>query len=170
MTFVGPIFAIVIFITPGNSSGWNVEKIIGLVNLGKARGICIGTVKECLSKLKNPDEGESKNAEMMVTFELNSAQLTQTARLTLQQIAVALNDPRLLRTKVVVKGYTDATGPADYNLKLSEQRARSVADFLLENGLLKERVNTLGIGENNPRVADEFDPVNRRVEIHISIQ
>ena len=158
------------FIGSGNAFEWNADRIIRSVNLGTARGICIGTVKECLAKLENHEEGDSKKTEMMVTFELNSAQLTQNARLTLQQIAVALNDPRLLRTKVVVKGYTDASGPAAYNLKLSQRRARSVADFLLKNGLLEERVNTIGIGENKPRVADEFDPVNRRVEIHISIQ
>ncbi len=170
MVCVSSLAVSAVFIGSGNASEWNVDRIIRSVNLGSARGICIGTVKECLAKLENPEEGDSKKTEMLVTFELNSAQLTQNARLTLQQIAVALNDPRLLRTKVVVKGYTDASGPAAYNLILSEKRARSVADFLLENGLLKERVNIIGVGENKPRVADRYDPANRRVEIHISIQ
>ncbi len=170
MVCAGTWFVSAVFIGSGNASEWNVDRIIRSVDLGTTRGICIGTVKECLAKLENPEEGDSNKTEMMVTFELNSAQLTQNARLTLQQIAVALNDPRLLRTKVVVKGYTDASGPAAYNLKLSKKRARSVADFLLENGLLQERVNIIGIGENNPRVADRYDPANRRVEIHISIQ
>ena len=158
------------FVVPAHASEKVVEKLVRSVNLGKARGICVGTVKECLAKLESSGEGNSKNTEMIVTFGYDSAQLSQKARKTLQQIASALNTPRLSNTKIVVKGYTDATGPADYNLKLSELRARSVADFLLENGLVRERVNTIGIGEDKPRVADEFDPVNRRVEIHISIQ
>ncbi len=170
MVYASTLVVSAVFIGSGNASEWNVDRIIRSVDLGATRGICIGTVKECLAKLENSEEGDSKRTEMMVTFELNSAQLTQNARLTLQQIAAALNDPRLLRTKIVVKGYTDASGPALYNLKLSERRARSVAEFLLENGLLKERVNIIGIGENKPRVADRYDPANRRVEIHISIQ
>ena len=153
------------FITLGNASELIIEKLVSSANMGAARGICVGTVKECLAKLEN-----STNTEMIVTFEYDSAILSQKARLTLQQVANALNNPRLLHTKIVVKGYTDATGPAEYNLKLSEKRARSVADFLLENGLVKSRVSTIGIGETDPRVADKFDPVNRRVEIRISIQ
>ena len=164
-TYIGLIFINVGFIAPSSASELIIEKLVRSANMGAARGICVGTVKECLAKLEN-----STNTEMIVTFGYNSAKLSQKARLTLQQIAKALNKPRLLHTKIVVKGYTDANGPADYNLKLSEKRARSVADFLLENGLLKERVNIIGIGETSPRVDDEYDPVNRRVEIHINIQ
>ena len=158
------------FLVSAHASEEIVEQLVRSVNQGTARGICIGTVKECLAKLEYSEKGNSKKTEMLVTFAHDSAQLSQQARITLQQIASALNKPRLINTKIVVKGYTDATGPAEYNLILSQRRARSVAEFLLENGLLKERVNTIGIGEDKPRVADEFDPENRRVEIHISIQ
>lgn len=169
-TCVGLILFGVMYLEPSNASEWTVERISRSANMGAARGICVGTVKECLAKLESSEKGNSKNTEMIVTFGYDSAQLSQKARITLQQIASALNKPRLSNTKIVVKGYTDATGGADYNLKLSEKRARSVANFLLENGLVKERVNTIGIGEDKPRVANKYDPVNRRVEIHISIQ
>jgi OOP family OmpA-OmpF porin len=169
-TYAGLMFFDVNYAAPGNASEWTVERIIRSVNLGAARGICVGTVKECLAKLESSKDKNSGKTEMIVTFEHDSAQLSQEARITLQQIAHALNKPRLSHTKIVVKGYTDATGPAEYNLILSEKRARSVRDFLLVNGLIKERVSTIGIGEISPRVADEFDPANRRVEIRISIQ
>lgn len=170
MTYVSLFVVNVMFVGPAHASEEIVEKLVESANLGAARGICIGTVKECLAKLEGSGADNSNNTEMMVTFGHDSAQLSQKAQNTLQQIALALNGPRLLHTKVDVKGYTDAIGPADYNLKLSERRARSVAEFLLENGLVGERVNIIGIGESNPRVADVYDPANRRVEIHISIQ
>ncbi|HZS44894.1 MAG TPA: OmpA family protein [Blastocatellia bacterium] len=74
--------------------------------------------------------------------------------------------------KLQIEGYTDSVGTPDYNQKLSEARAQSVHDFLVQSGLTADRIiATRGFGMNNP-VADNNTPegrqMNRRVEIIIS--
>jgi outer membrane protein OmpA-like peptidoglycan-associated protein len=73
---------------------------------------------------------------------------------------------------VQIEGYTDSTGGVEYNQKLSESRAQSVHDYLVQSGLTAERItSTRGFGLNNP-VATNNTPegrqMNRRVEIIIS--
>lgn len=67
-----------------------------------------------------------------------------------------------------IVGFTDSTGPAEYNQKLSEKRAESVAQTLETKGIERTRMNVSGEGENNP-VADnstrEGREQNRRVEV-----
>ena len=69
---------------------------------------------------------------------------------------------------IVIKGYTDSTGPEEYNQKLSERRAQAVHDYLTSKGIDGERMKTIGYGESNP-VADNSTAqgraLNRRAEI-----
>lgn len=71
-------------------------------------------------------------------------------------------------TAILVVGHTDSTGSADTNQKLSERRARAVADLLASQGIARERMYFQGAGASRP-VADNSDPLlrgkNRRVEI-----
>jgi outer membrane protein OmpA-like peptidoglycan-associated protein len=69
-----------------------------------------------------------------------------------------------------VEGYTDASGAASYNEGLSQRRAQSVSAFLLANGIEANRLTAIGKGENDPRVANPYDPVNRRVEMRLQLQ
>jgi len=73
---------------------------------------------------------------------------------------------------VQIEGYTDSTGGVDYNQKLSESRAQSVHDYLVQSGLTAERItSTRGFGLNNPVATNdtaEGRQMNRRVEIIIS--
>ncbi|WP_420149498.1 OmpA family protein, partial [Spirosoma sp.] len=66
--------------------------------------------------------------------------------------------------------HADATGPEDYNLKLSRQRANAVASFLEAQGVRTSRVEEKGYGEVQP-VADNSTVVgrqkNRRVDIAV---
>jgi len=69
---------------------------------------------------------------------------------------------------VIVAGHTDYTGPAQYNMELSERRAQSVADFLLQEGVSKDLIKIKGYGLTNPRFNNntrEGRALNRRVEI-----
>lgn len=69
---------------------------------------------------------------------------------------------------VVVKGYTDDTGESSYNIRVSNQRAESVKDRLVENGIDETRILTIGYGENQPIAnnnTEEGRRANRRVEI-----
>lgn len=137
------------------------------VDLGAKRGICVGTEDEC--KPKQAEQAKT-GLDMLVNFELNSAELTPDAQRKLGEFAKALQDNRLRSHSFLVEGYTDASGAANYNEELSQKRARSVTAFLLSNGVDAARINAIGKGEADPRVADPFDPANRRVEMRIKLQ
>jgi OOP family OmpA-OmpF porin len=70
--------------------------------------------------------------------------------------------------RVSVDGYTDSIGTEAYNLRLSERRARTVAEALVAEGVERSRLDVRGHGKSNP-VADnrtaEGRAENRRVEI-----
>lgn len=101
-----------------------------------------------------------------VTFETNSANLDSEFFKVLDSVALVLTEYK--STLVTVAGYTDSTGSAQYNQKLSEKRATTVALYLNSRGVQQERLAAIGHGENNP-VADnrtaEGRSKNRRVEI-----
>jgi outer membrane protein OmpA-like peptidoglycan-associated protein len=103
--------------------------------------------------------------------------LFDTARYTLRPPArealarfsgIVLNYPAL---KLTIEGHTDSTGTADFNQKLSEQRADSVRDFLVSQGLSVDSMTAVGLGPAMP-VADNGTAAgrqkNRRVEIIVS--
>lgn len=106
----------------------------------------------------------STGYDLLVTFELNSATLTPQARANLGTFAQALQDSALAGFRFAVEGHTDSSGPADYNLKLSEARAASVVTYLVSAGVAPERLTSAGFGETRPRLADPEHPDNRRVE------
>jgi OmpA-OmpF porin, OOP family len=135
-------------------------------HLGPARGICVGTEEECAQRAQQARAG----LDMLVNFDLDSAELTPRAREMLTEFAKALNDNRLQPHSFIVEGHTDALGSADYNLGLSERRASSVVSYLLSHGVEADRITAIGLGKDNPRVDDAFDPVNRRVEMRLKIE
>jgi OOP family OmpA-OmpF porin len=142
-----------------------VKHFANSADLGAKRGICIGTIEEC-----NKDQPAPAGLDMLINFDLDSADLTEQARQSLNEFAKALKDNRLRAATFVVEGHTDARGEAVYNDKLSERRAQAVSAFLLANGVDASRVEAVGLGEQKPRVADIYDPVNRRVEMRIKVQ
>lgn len=148
-----------------------VKFFAGAADLGKSRGICVGTEEECKSKTKAQDGPAAKSSlDMLINFGLDSAELDTTARAELDEFAKALKDSRLSTFSFVVEGYTDATGTVHYNEGLSQRRARSVAAFLTANGVEASRIDAVGLGERNPRSPNPYDPVNRRVEMRIKTQ
>lgn len=104
-----------------------------------------------------------------VTFALNSADLTAEATQNLEKIAkVFLEFPD---TELMIEGHTDSSGPEDYNMKLSERRAKSVFNFLEAKGIASNRMSITAFGETAPRYDNntkEGQSKNRRVEIGIS--
>lgn len=69
--------------------------------------------------------------------------------------------------KIEIRGYTDSTGTELHNQQLSEARARTVADFLISNGIPKANVKSKGEGEKNPLSYTDIAQ-NRRVEFIFS--
>jgi outer membrane protein OmpA-like peptidoglycan-associated protein len=103
-----------------------------------------------------------------VTFDTGSYMLHPQFRPTLDKIAQSLKDyPNSL---IDVYGHTDSTGSAQLNQTLSENRARTVGDYLSMQGVSQARIRTQGYGASMP-VADNATPEgrakNRRVEIKI---
>ena len=84
--------------------------------------------------------------------------------------AVAGNLKAYPNSTIQIVGHTDSDGDAAYNQQLSERRANSIADVLLDAGIPFSRIQTFGRGESQP-VASNLDPAgkarNRRVEIVI---
>ncbi len=83
---------------------------------------------------------------------------------------IVLNYPTL---KFSVEGYTDSTGSQGFNQTLSQQRAESVRDYLVQQGVKIDSITATGLGESNP-VANNSTAAgrqqNRRVEIIVSGQ
>ena len=99
-----------------------------------------------------------------VTFDVASYTLKPEFRATLTQVAQSMNEyPNSL---IDVYGHTDSTGADDYNLGLSQRRAKSVADVARATGAVVER--EIGFGERQP-VAPNNSAANmqknRRVEV-----
>jgi outer membrane protein OmpA-like peptidoglycan-associated protein len=69
-----------------------------------------------------------------------------------------------------VEGHTDNVGTADFNQKLSEQRAKAVMQYLVERGIDANRLQSVGYGFTKPvadNKTDEGKAKNRRVELVI---
>ena len=140
-----------------------VEFFAKSADLGVERGICIGTAEECGA---TPAPAAAA-FDLMVNFELNSDQLSESAKANLLEFSKALEDPRLGNVSFSVEGHTDATGSEAYNQRLSERRADAVVTFLREHGADISRFVVKGFGPAKPRADDPFDPINRRVETRI---
>ena len=96
-------------------------------------------------------------------FKLDSASFTE-----LNRLWRFLNDQPQWR--IEISGHTDATGRETYNQQLSEQRARSVANYLIERGIAADRIETVGYGSQKPVATNETAEgrqQNRRTEIKI---
>ncbi|PAU64507.1 hypothetical protein BZL41_09630 [Pseudomonas sp. PIC25] len=104
-----------------------------------------------------------------VLFAFDSAELTEAARARLRDVGGRLQGADVIEIKV--QGHTDSVGSDAYNQGLSERRARSVADFLVAQGVPASKLSTEGFGESRP-VADNATDAgraqNRRVEIHVT--
>ncbi|HBT3944157.1 TPA: OmpA family protein [Klebsiella pneumoniae] len=88
---------------------------------------------------------------------------------TLTGVAMVLKEYE--KTAVNVVGYTDSTGSKDLNMRLSQQRADSVASALITQGVAANRIRTTGMGPANPIASNstaEGKAQNRRVEITLS--
>ena len=113
-----------------------------------------------------PEAREKPNVDLSIQFEFDSAKLLPESRPLLDNLAKAINSDKLRGFTFVVEGHTDIIGSAEYNQRLSDQRALSVLAYLASKGVSKERLKALGKGSTELLMPDKPDAAeNRRVRI-----
>ena len=109
------------------------------------------------------------NMPSNITFATDQDQVVPAFHQTLNAVGLVLN--KYNRTLVDVNGHTDSTGSQQHNMALSQRRAMSVGNYLVNQGVDGRRLAINGFGPNQP-VATNATPdgraLNRRVEIYLS--
>lgn len=117
-----------------------------------------------LTKLEKDAKLTLKN----INFESNSVQLSEGSYIELLRVVkLMIENPTL---KVEVAAHTDDVGSAQYNTILSDRRAQSVVDYLIDNQVASVKFIAKGYGESVPLVTNDSDEnraKNRRVELKI---
>lgn len=119
----------------------------------------------------DPNDPPKLDEDMLSTihFEFDQSDIEDAAaRILTENVRALVNAPSF---DVRIVGYTDDVGGAQYNLRLSRRRAAAVAEFYTQNGISRDRINTVGKGEaptpcTNRSANDEGCLSNRRAESH----
>ncbi|KEF31480.1 Outer membrane lipoprotein omp16 precursor [Marinobacter nitratireducens] len=101
-----------------------------------------------------------------ITFDLNQASIKPSFTGTLESVGLVLAEYD--KTIIQIEGHTDSSGSQSYNQLLSEKRAGSVRDFLLNQGIQANRTRAVGYGERYPIASNDTAAgreQNRRVEL-----
>jgi len=165
----------------GGLIGGGTGRIIG-AGIGGIAGAAYGsTLDKQIRELKEQTAGSGVDVTPVdngqailvnlpegVTFDVASYNLKPEFRATLDKVADSLKQyPNSL---IDVYGHTDSTGSDAYNQTLSENRARTVANYLQMQGVSPSRIRSQGYGETMPvadNMTEEGRRKNRRVEIKI---
>ena len=100
-------------------------------------------------------------------FELDESDLMPNAEEVLTDLLSRAQAAKIIG-KIKITGHTCNLGPAEYNLGLSESRAKEVAQFFIESGLSEDQVEVVWKGEAEPRYSNDTEEtrrLNRRVEV-----
>ena len=120
------------------------------------------------AKVERIGEGIKITFDSGILFDVDRADLKYDSKTELAQLSTILN--KYEDTNIMLAGHTDSTGSAEYNYRLSERRARSVADYLTTQAVKPTRLDAQGFGKDEP-VADNDTAagraLNRRVEVAI---
>lgn len=165
----------------GGLIGGGTGRIVG-AGIGGIAGAAVGyTMDKQIKQLREQTAGSGVDVTPVdngqailvnlpegVTFDVGSYSLKPEFRATLDKVADSLKQyPDSL---IDVYGHTDSTGSDAYNQTLSENRARTVANYLSMQGVSPARIRSQGYGETMPvadNATDEGRRKNRRVEIKI---
>ena len=119
-------------------------------------------------KTKGEEPLLSRNAKLIIPFGHNDSEPKEKAFDTLDRLAAVMVEN--LDMEIVVKGHTDTIGPSPYNKNLSELRANSVKEYLVAKGINPLRIQTIGMGQENPLKPNTSwagRSANRRAEIEV---
>ena len=123
--------------------------------------------------LKNVAMLSNKSGTVVVLnnifFETASYALKEESNIELNKLLQFMQNNKSI--KIEIRGHTDNTGDAKFNMKLSENRAKKVAQYIIEKGIPVERIIFKGYGETKPigdNATDEGRARNRRTEFAIA--
>ena len=176
----GAVLGAIIGNNVGEGGKGELGAVIGGV-VGGTAGVLIGNkMDKQAQKIEEEIPGakvERIDDSILVTFDENSGvkfdtnkyNITSSSEVMLTKLANILKE--FPDTNVLVVGHTDSTGAAEYNMSLSENRAKAVTNYFVNNkGLSSGRFTTTWFGEDQP-IADngsiEGRAQNRRVNIAI---
>ncbi|HEU5161656.1 MAG TPA: OmpA family protein [Thermoanaerobaculia bacterium] len=177
---IGAVAGGVLGAVVGNNRGsGNAKKgaIIGAV-AGTAIGAGIGAYMDKqereLRQIEGVDVYRTAEDELNVVvrnevlFDFNSASLRSASKSSLREMADVFE--KYGDTTIAVEGHTDSVGSDQYNYRLSQRRANSVANYLEGLGVDGGRLDTIAHGESEPRASNASASgrqQNRRVELKI---
>lgn len=167
----------------GNNLGKGGNGAMGAVLGGVVGGVAGGVIGHKMDKQAREIDNALPGAEVervgegiklvlnenAVRFDTNKSTLTAAAKANLDKLVKVFNE--YPDTNIVIYGYTDSTGSAEYNLKLSGERAASVKNYLTNKGLAASRFSVTGLGIADPIASNdtpEGRSKNRRVEFAIT--
>jgi outer membrane protein OmpA-like peptidoglycan-associated protein len=143
--------------------------------MGTPRGVAVGPdgcrEKMVIAKSVNNHHAFQKNLAgdfEMILFDFDRFELKSQYHAVLDEIALELN--RNPDTKIEIQGHTDNVGTAEYNQLLSEKRARTVKNYLVQKGVEKDRLVPVGFGYTINQASNRTEAgraLNRRVEMSI---
>jgi outer membrane protein OmpA-like peptidoglycan-associated protein len=180
---IGAIGGAVIGGILGNNLGKGGNGAMGAVLGGVIGGVAGGVIGNKMDKQAREIETALPGAQVervgegiklvlgenAVRFDTNKSTLTTTAQANLDKLVPVFKS--YADTDIVIYGYTDSTGSAEYNLNLSQQRANSVEKYLESKGLNMSRFKMVGMGIADPIATNdtpEGRSQNRRVEFAIT--
>lgn len=120
------------------------------------------------ARIERIGEGIKITFDSGLLFDWDKSDLRAQAKTNIESLAKILN--KYPDTNILIEGDTDNSGSEDYNLKLSERRAQSVANYLMGLGVPSSRISMVGLGEMNPIASNDTEygrQQNRRVEVAI---
>lgn len=120
------------------------------------------------AKVERVGEGIKITFDSGILFESGKSNLQSAARANIDKLSTILN--KYKDTNILIEGHTDSDGTEEFNQKLSEARAGSVANEAKGQGVVGSRITTVGYGEAQPVAGNETAEgkrLNRRVEIAI---
>ena len=146
-----------------------IKKLATVATLALLTAACAGThcqTRGCGNPCKNKVVvSDAAVKEGQVLFDFDSATLTPAGEKVLAGYVDTLKNGN---KEITVVGYTDSTGPEEYNLDLSKRRAEAAKAYFVKKGVNAKNISTKGLGETN-FVADNETAKgraqNRRIEI-----
>lgn len=123
----------------GGSSALGADSQIGRQGLGGGPGSGAGTARSAAGAAE-----ELVRIGDRVFFDTDRYDLRADARATLDKQALWLKQ---VSQRILVEGHSDERGTREYNLALGDRRARSVKDYLVNQGISAERISTISYGK-----------------------